>query len=75
MSGSRMGNRPAMRQTLYLCSSGKATYMSPAKARRVIPKMQGGNKADEFAGKRLRPYECRLCGHWHLTSQDSRRGD
>ena len=26
------------------------------------------------SGRKLRPYECNLCGKWHLTTAKSRKG-
>jgi hypothetical protein len=47
------------------CQS-KTRFPSPADARRLAKKHQKRHPN----GHRLRPYECRYCGEWHLTSLD-----
>lgn len=53
------------------CSSGKVLYYSRAKAKRAtkIIKAAGNNRVSVAKPASLRPYLCRECGLWHLTSQ------
>lgn len=47
------------------CSSGKATYPSRAIAKVVSKRIKRTGHAHLPL---LRPYQCSLCGDWHLTS-------
>ena len=55
-----------------VCSSNKITYGSRSDAKRAakfIKKAGKGNQLFEGKPPRLRPYYCRECNQWHLTSQ------
>lgn len=49
-----------------MCSSGKATYPTRAVAKVVAKKLK--RRGYSYLPK-LRPYQCRECTQWHLTSK------
>lgn len=54
------------------CSSGKVIYFSRTRAKtasKVIKKAGKGNRLCDKAYNTLRPYKCRECMMFHLTSK------
>ena len=52
------------------CASGKLTYYSRAYAKRKardIKVNKGTHRKVKMQDSKLRPYQCKLCGLWHLT--------
>ena len=52
------------------CASGKLTYHTRAYAKRKardIKVNKGTRRTVKMYYSKLRPYQCRLCGLWHLT--------
>lgn len=54
------------------CPSGKVSYVNRSKAKQVsktVKSVGRGNLQIRYSCLKLKPYQCRLCGMWHLTSQ------
>src|SRR4051794_13156659 len=49
----------------------KATYRSPAKARRAARLLTGGT-LESFTGCKFWIYQCPGCGCWHITREEQR---
>lgn len=50
---------------------GKTRYRSRSKAKEIckVIKSAGKGNLDKPCNSKLFPYQCKICGMWHLTSQ------